>query len=59
MRSRYRLPGSQTAIGILPAETTPFPAKSWRWHSRSTILEGTKFLSWHDKQHEGQTKGSL
>jgi hypothetical protein len=45
MRSRRELLGPQGAFGILPAETTPFPAKSWRWSSRSTILEGTKFLS--------------
>ena len=45
MRSRHGLLGSQTAFGILPAEITPFPAKSWRWRSRSTILKETKFLS--------------
>jgi hypothetical protein len=45
MRSRHGLLGPQTVFGILPAEKTPFAAKSWRWLSRSTILEGTKFLS--------------
>lgn len=41
MRSWQGLLGPQRSFGILPAETKPFPAKSWRWRFGSSILEGT------------------
>lgn len=44
MRSQRELLGPQVVFGILPAETTPFPAKSWQWSFRSTILKETRFL---------------
>ena len=39
----------------LPAETTAFPAKSWRWRSRSTILKGVQFLLGSDGRRKEKT----